>query len=57
MKLLPPAQQFVQTLVLAQLEQNVDVFGVLEKVFEPDDVVVVEGAVNFDLRHELLLGS
>ena len=54
---LPTAQQLVQRLVLAQLEENIDVLCVLEEVFEADDVVLVEGAMDLDFRHQLLLGT
>lgn len=53
---LASAEQLVEGLVLTQLEQDVDVLGVLEEVFETDDVVLVKGAVNFDFGHQLLLG-
>ena len=39
---LTTAQQLVQRLVLAQLEENIDVLSILEEVFEADDVVLVE---------------
>ena len=39
---LTSAQQLVQRLVLAQLEENIDVLSILEEVFETDDVVLVE---------------
>ena len=39
---LTAAQQLVQRLVLAQLEENIDVLSILEEVFEADDVVLVE---------------
>lgn len=45
---LASAEQLVEGLVLTQLEQDVDVLGVFEEVFETDDVVLVKGAVNFD---------
>ena len=54
---LAAAQQLVQRLVLAQLQEDVDVLGVLEEVLEADDVVLVQGSVNLDLTHQLLLGS
>jgi hypothetical protein len=49
------AKEFVQALVLTQLKEDVHVLGVLEEVFEADDVVVVQTAVDLDLRHKLLL--
>lgn len=52
---LSPAEKLIQRLILAKLEQDVDVLGVLEEVLEPHDVVVVETAVDLDLGHQLLL--
>ena len=57
MKTLSAAKKLVQRLVLAQLKEDVDVLCVLEEVLEADDVVLVERAMNFDLRHQLLLGT
>mmetsp|Transcript_24716 Transcript_24716/g.30853 ORF Transcript_24716/g.30853 Transcript_24716/m.30853 type:complete len:293 (-) Transcript_24716:24-902(-) len=54
---LAATQKLVQGLVLAQLEKNIDILGVFEEVLEPDDVVLVEGAVDLDLRHKLLFGT
>ena len=54
---LTTTEQLVERLVLAQLEENVDVLCVLEEVFKTDDVVLVEGAMDFDFGHQLLLGS
>lgn len=54
---LPPAQEFVEGLVVAELQQDVHVLSVLEEVLEPHDVVVVQTPVDLNLRHELLLGS
>lgn len=56
MEALSSAEELVKGLVLAQFKQNVDVFCVLEEVLEADDVVLVEGAVDFDFGHQLLLG-
>jgi hypothetical protein len=42
---------------LAQLKKDVDVLRIFEEVFEPDDVVVVQAAMNFDFGHQLLLCS
>ena len=50
------AKELVQALVLTQLKEDVHVLGVLEEVFEANDVVVVQTAVDLDLRHKLLLG-
>ena len=39
---LTTTQQLVQRLVLAQLEEDIDVLSIFEEVFEADDVVLVE---------------
>lgn len=52
-----PSEKFVHRLVLTQLQQHVDILCVLEEVLEEDDVGVLDGAVDLDLAHELLLGS
>jgi len=57
MQALSPPQKFIQTLILAQLKQDVNVLGILEEVFETDDVIVLQTAMNFDFRHQLLLCS
>ena len=54
---LTSAQKLIERLVLAELEQNVHVLGVLEKVLETYDVVLMKRAMNLDFRHELLLGT
>ena len=53
---LPPLEQFVHALVVAELEQNVDVLGVLEEVVELGDVLVLHRSVDLDFTHQLLLG-
>ena len=57
MQALSPPQKFIQTVILAQLKQDVNVLGILEEVFETDDVIVMQTAMNFDFRHQLLLCS
>jgi len=42
---------------LAQLKKNVHVLSIFEEMFEPDDVVVVQAAMNFYFGHQLLLCS
>ena len=54
---LAPLQQFVQTLVCAELQEDVDALAVFEEVDELRDVLVLDRAVNFDLAHQLLLGA
>jgi len=41
---------------LAELEQDVNILGVFEKVLELDDVEVLNGSMDLDLAHKLLLG-
>lgn len=52
---LTASQQLIQRLVCAQLQQDVNVFSVFKEVLEPDDVVVVQRAMNLDFRHQLRL--
>ena len=54
---LPPLDQLVQSLVGADLQQDVDVFVVLEHVLELHDVLVVERLVDLDLSDQLLQGT
>ena len=54
MKALPSAQKFVEALILADLKQDIYVVAVLEEVLELDDVLVLDGPVNFNLTHQLL---
>ena len=57
MKSLSSAQKFVEALILADLKQDIYVVAVLEEVLELDDVLVLDGPVNFNLTHQLLLCS
>lgn len=50
-------QQLVHALVLAQFEQDVHVLAVFKEVLEVAHVAVLDAAVDFDLAHQLLLGS
>jgi translation initiation factor 2 beta subunit (eIF-2beta)/eIF-5 len=56
-KALSAAQKFIQSLILAELQQYIDIFCVLEEVLEPHYVVLVQATVDLDLRHQLLLGT
>jgi translation initiation factor 2 beta subunit (eIF-2beta)/eIF-5 len=56
-KALSAAQKFIQSLILAELQQYIDIFCVLEEVLEPHNVVLVQATMDLDLRHELLLGT
>lgn len=55
MKALSAAQQLIQGLILAKLQQNINVFRILEEMLEPDNVIVMKTPVNLDLGHKLLL--
>ena len=56
---LPSLDEIRQRLVLADIEHDVDVLLVLEVAVEPDDVLVVQRAMDLDLAGQLLpcLGS
>jgi hypothetical protein len=56
-KALSAAQKFIQSLILAELQQNVDIFCVFEEMLETHNVVLVQATVDLDLRHKLLLGA
>jgi hypothetical protein len=56
-KALSAAQKFIQSLILAELQQYIDIFSVLEEMLEPHDVVLVQATMDLDLGHELLLGA
>lgn len=54
---LTSTQELIQRLILAELEEDVNILGVLEEVLETYDVVLMKRAMNLDLGHELLLGA
>ena len=54
MKTLSPSQKFVEALVLAQLKQYIDVIVVLKEVLKLHNILVLNGAMDFNLTHELL---
>jgi translation initiation factor 2 beta subunit (eIF-2beta)/eIF-5 len=56
-KALSAAQKFIQSLILTELQQYIDIFSVLEEMLEPHNVVLVQATMDLDLRHELLLGT
>jgi hypothetical protein len=56
-KALSSPQKLVQSLILAKLQQDVNVFCVFKEVLETDNVVLVQAAMDLDLRHKLLLGA
>jgi len=50
---LPALDEFVQSLVGADLKQNIHILMVLEHVLEFDNVVMLQGFVDFDLGYQL----
>ena len=55
MQALPPLQELVHALVLAQLEEDIHILAVFEEVQELGHVRMLDRPVNFDLTHQLLL--
>jgi translation initiation factor 2 beta subunit (eIF-2beta)/eIF-5 len=56
-KALSAAQKFIQSLILAELQQYIDIFSVLKEMLKAHDVVLVQATMDLDLRHKLLLGA
>jgi hypothetical protein len=54
---LPPFEQVVERLVLADFEENVNVLCIFEKVIELANMLVLQTPVDFDFAHQLLLGA
>ena len=44
-------------MVVADFEEDVDVFGVFEEMVKLTNVLVLQRTMNFDLRHKFLLSS
>ena len=57
MKALSAAQKLIQSLILAELQQNVDIFSVFKEVLEADYMVLMQATMDLDLGHKLLLGA
>ena len=57
MQALPPSQQLVERLILAQLQQDVHVLGVLEEVLKLYYMLVGDRQMDLNLTHQLLLGA
>lgn len=57
MKSLPPLEQLVHTLVMAKLQQNINVVAIFEKMHKLSNVDMFHRSMNLDLTHQLLLGS
>ena len=54
MKTFSSSQKFIQTLILTQLEENIDIISVFKEMLELNNVLMLNGPVNFDLTHKLL---
>jgi len=50
-------KQFVEGLVRAKLKQDVNVLSILEEVLEANNVVVVQGAMNFNFGHKFCFSA
>lgn len=57
MQAFPPFKQVAHGLIWAQLKEDINALWVFEKVFEAYDVLVLDGTMDFDLRHQFLLRS
>ena len=57
MQTLTPLQKLIETLVVAELKQDIDTLAVFEKVLKLGNVLVLDRAVDLNLTHELLLGA
>lgn len=47
-------EQLIHTLVLAQLQQDINIFTVLKKVKKLSHICMLHRPVNFDLTHQFL---
>jgi hypothetical protein len=54
MKALSAPQKFVQRLILAKLQQNIDIFCILKEMLETNNVVVMQTSMNLNFGHKLL---
>jgi hypothetical protein len=51
MKALSAAQKFIQSLILAKLQQYIDVLCIFKEVLKAHDMILVQRTMDFDLRH------
>ena len=51
MQALAPLQKLVHAVILAKLQQDVNILAVFEKVLEVAHMVVLDAAMDFDLTH------
>lgn len=56
MQALASFEQFIETVVRTEFKENVDIVNVFEEVNKLCDVGMLDGPVDLDLTHELLLG-
>ena len=56
MKSLPPLEQLIHALIVAELEQDINIVAIFEKMHKLGHIAVLDGPMNLDLTHELLLG-
>ena len=55
MKSLPPLEQLIHALILAELQQDVNTIAILEKMHKLSHIGMLDRSVNLDLTHQLLL--
>ena len=53
----PSLQQFVHTLVLAELQKDVNILAVFEEVLKVAHIDMLDAPVDFDLTHQLLFST
>ena len=54
MKPLSSFQQFIHALILAQFQQNVNIFSIFEEMLELAYINMLDASVDFDFAHQLL---
>jgi len=60
LKLVEPlssSQKLVKRLIVAQFEQDINIFSILKKVLEANNIVMMQTSMNLNFTHKLLLGS
>ena len=53
----PSLEQFIHTLILAQLEQDVDILCVFKEMLKETNMRMLDSSMNLDLTHQLLFCS
>jgi len=51
---LPPFDKFIQRVIRAQFQQDINVLVIFEDVLESDNVLMIETLVNFNFRNKFL---